>query len=85
MSRDQHEHKINELQNRHHAVLEKFTKLEAVNLPWWKSPWITTPVQLELLAALVEQLETTHLVAQAAARNLNSALKVVIDANTRNQ
>jgi hypothetical protein len=81
MPREQHEKRINELQGRHQAVLEKFTSLQPANVEFWRHRWITTPVQLELLAALVEQLEASQLVAHAAARNLNLALDVVIQAN----
>ena len=83
MSREKHDKQINDLQNRHQAVLDKFTKLNPANLVWWRHPGITTPIQLQFLVALVEQLEATQLVAHAAAQNLNSALEVVIEANTK--
>jgi hypothetical protein len=85
MSREQHEKQITDLQNRHQAALDKFTKLQPANLEWWRHRYTTTPQQLELLAALVEQFEATELVARAAAQNLNSALQVVIEANTPNR
>jgi hypothetical protein len=83
MSRDKHDKQINELQGRHQAVLGKFTSLPAANLEWWRHPWITTPQQLQFLVALVEQLEASQAMARIAAQNLNSALEVVIEANTR--
>jgi hypothetical protein len=85
MSREKHDKQINELQGRHQAVLEKFTSLPPANLVWWRHPGITTPQQLQFLVALVEQLEASQAVAHAAAQNLNSALEVVIEANTRSR
>jgi hypothetical protein len=81
MPREQHEKKINDLQGRHQAVLKKFTSLQPANMEFWRHPWITTVIQVQLLEALVEQLEASQLAADAAARNLNSALQVVIEAN----
>jgi len=81
MPREQHEKKINDLQGRHEAVLKKFTSLQSANLEFWRHPWITTIIQVQLLEALVEQLEASQLAAHAAARNLNLALEVVIEAN----
>ena len=81
MPRKEHEKRINELEARHKAALEKFNSLPPGSWNWWHWGPLTTIGQLELLAALVEQLEAVQAVAHAAAKNLNSALEVVVEAN----
>jgi flagellar biosynthesis chaperone FliJ len=82
MPREQHAKKIDHLEHRHKAVLEKFGSLEPANSVFWRSKWTTTPQQLQFLESLIEQLEATHSVAHATAQNLNLAVGVVVAANT---
>jgi hypothetical protein len=83
MPRKEHAKKLDALQSRHEAAIKG---LQAITPPdtafkLWKNPWTTTVQQAELLASLVDQLETSQKAAQTASKNLILGLETVILAN----
>ena len=83
MPRKEHAKKLDALQSRHEAAIKG---LQAITPPdtaymLWQSRWTTTPRQLQLLASLVAQLETSQKAAHTASENLTLGLETVILAN----